>query len=320
MRSPRRTAFPAIERGSRHEGHRRARRAPEIARPRAPRGRAAQHHSDPRQRADPRREGASSRFKATDLDLEVIETIPAEVVAGRRPPRFRRTCSTTSCASCPRARRSCSKPPATAPSLTIRAGRSRFTLQTLPESDFPDLAAGDMTHKFSLAAERPQAPDRQDAVRDLDRGDALLSQRHLSAHRRRAARRSVLRAVATDGHRLAQVELDAPGRRRRHAGHHRAAQDRRRGAAPDRGSRRRGRDRAVADQDPLHHRRRGADLQADRRHVPGLRPRHPGRQRQAADGRQAGFRAGGRPRLDGVERARPRREARARRRASWCCR
>ena len=36
--------------------------------------------------------------------------------------------------------------------LAIRAGRSRFTLQTLPESDFPDLAAGEMTHKFKLAA------------------------------------------------------------------------------------------------------------------------------------------------------------------------
>src|SRR5262249_42943937 len=36
--------------------------------------------------------------------------------------------------------------------LTIRAGRSRFTLQTLPESDFPDLAAGDMTHTFKVGA------------------------------------------------------------------------------------------------------------------------------------------------------------------------
>ena len=36
--------------------------------------------------------------------------------------------------------------------LAIRAGRSRFTLQTLPESDFPDLAAGEMTHKFALKA------------------------------------------------------------------------------------------------------------------------------------------------------------------------
>ena len=37
------------------------------------------------------------------------------------------------------------------------------------------------------------------------------------------------------------------------------------------------------------------------------------------DGRQAGIRGRRRPRLDGLERARPRREARARRRASWCC-
>src|SRR5262249_61759389 len=36
--------------------------------------------------------------------------------------------------------------------LAVRAGRSRFTLQTLPESDFPDLAAGDMSHKFKLPA------------------------------------------------------------------------------------------------------------------------------------------------------------------------
>ncbi len=36
--------------------------------------------------------------------------------------------------------------------LSIRAGRSRFTLQTLPESDFPDLAAGEMSHKFSVPA------------------------------------------------------------------------------------------------------------------------------------------------------------------------
>ena len=36
--------------------------------------------------------------------------------------------------------------------LAIRAGRSRFTLQTLPESDFPDLNAGEMTHSFKLPA------------------------------------------------------------------------------------------------------------------------------------------------------------------------
>ena len=166
--------------------------------------------------------------------------------------------------------------------LAIRAGRSRFTLQTLPESDFPDLAAGDMTHKFTLAGRRPQAPDRQDPVRDLDRRDALLPQRHLSARRRRAARPQTLRAVATDGHRLAQVELAVPAGAagmpgiivpRKTVGEvQRLIEDGE--AEVD--------DRTVAGQDPLHDRRRGADLEADRRHLPGLRPRHPDRQRQGA--------------------------------------
>ena len=60
-----------------------------------------------------RAEKSKLAFKATDLDLEVTETIAAEVGPAARPP-CRRTCSTRSCASCPRARRSCSKPPATA--------------------------------------------------------------------------------------------------------------------------------------------------------------------------------------------------------------
>ena len=38
------------------------------------------------------------------------------------------------------------------------------------------------------------------------------------------------------------------------------------------------------------------------------------------DGRQEGLRGGGRSRLDGVERARPRGQALAHRRHGWCCR
>jgi len=51
--------------------------------------------------------------------------------------------------------------------LAIRAGRSRFTLQTLPESDFPDLAAGEMTHNFTLAA--------SDVKRLIDRTQFAIS-------------------------------------------------------------------------------------------------------------------------------------------------
>src|SRR5215468_8251785 len=90
-------------------------------------------------------------FKATDLDLEVTETIAAEVAPGgattvpahmfyeimRKLPEGAQVALE---ASGDRA------------VLAIRAGRSRFTLQTLPESDFPDLAAGEVSHRFKLAA------------------------------------------------------------------------------------------------------------------------------------------------------------------------
>src|SRR5262245_34967781 len=86
-------------------------------------------------------------LKATDLDLEVIETIAAEVgPAG----------STTVPAhmiydivrKLPEGAQIVLDAGGDRPGLDIRAGRSRFALQTLPESDFPDLAAGEMTHRF----------------------------------------------------------------------------------------------------------------------------------------------------------------------------
>src|SRR3974390_3191732 len=96
-----------------------------------------------------RAEGATLAFKATDLDLEVIETISAEVDPGG---------ATTVPAhmfydivrKLPEGTQIVLEASGDRAVLAIRAGRSRFTLQTLPESDFPDIAAGDMTHKFKL--------------------------------------------------------------------------------------------------------------------------------------------------------------------------
>jgi DNA polymerase III subunit beta len=56
---------------------------------------------------------------------------------------------------------------------------------------------------------RHEGADREDPVRHLHRRDALLSQRHLSAHDRGDGKLK-LRAVATDGHRLARAEVEAP--------------------------------------------------------------------------------------------------------------
>ena len=90
-------------------------------------------------------------FKATDLDLEVIETIAAEVGPGG---------STTVPAhmfydivrKLPEGSQIVLESSGDRAALSIRAGRSRFSLQTLPESDFPDLAAGEMSHTFTIAA------------------------------------------------------------------------------------------------------------------------------------------------------------------------
>jgi DNA polymerase-3 subunit beta len=93
--------------------------------------------------------------------------------------------------------------------LAIRAGRSRFTLQTLPESDFPDLAAGEMTHTFTLGA--------ADVKRLIDRTQFAISTEEtryylngIYLHSAGTAKTATLRGVATDGHRLAQIDLELP--------------------------------------------------------------------------------------------------------------
>jgi DNA polymerase-3 subunit beta len=93
--------------------------------------------------------------------------------------------------------------------LSIRAGRSRFTLQTLPESDFPDLAAGEMSHSFKLPA--------GDLKRFIDKTQFAISTEEtryylngIYFHTAGTAQAPTLRAVATDGHRLAQLDLPLP--------------------------------------------------------------------------------------------------------------
>ena len=155
-----------------------------------------------------RGDGDTLALKATDLDIEVIETIAAEVGPGgattvpahmiydivRKLPEGSQVVIETS---------------GDRGSLAIRAGRSRFTLQTLPESDFPDLAAGEMSHKFAVAA--------KDLKRLIDKTQFAISTEEtryylngIFLHTAGDAANPVLRAVATDGHRLAQVELPAP--------------------------------------------------------------------------------------------------------------
>src|SRR5919106_2322840 len=147
-------------------------------------------------------------LKATDLDLEVIETIAAEAGAGG---------ATTVPAhmiydivrKLPEGAQIVLEALGDRASLAIRAGRSRFTLQTLPETDFPDLAAGDMTHKFTLgAADLKRLIDKTQFAISTEETRYYLNGIYL--HVAGSGKSPMLRAVATDGHRLAQVELPLP--------------------------------------------------------------------------------------------------------------
>jgi DNA polymerase-3 subunit beta len=93
-------------------------------------------------------------------------------------------------------------------SLQVRAGRSRFTLQTLPETDFPDLAAGELPHRFKLASsDLKRLVEKTQFAISTEETRYYLNGIYLHIVDDKAAR---LRAVATDGHRLAQVDLPAP--------------------------------------------------------------------------------------------------------------
>ena len=147
-------------------------------------------------------------LKATDLDLEVSDSTAAEVSPGG---------STTVPAhmfyeivrKLPEGAQIVLEGSGDRAVLSLRAGRSRFTLQTLPESDFPDLAAGEMSHSFKLpAADLKRLIDKTQFAISTEETRYYLNGIYL--HTAGTAKSGMLRAVATDGHRLAQVELPLP--------------------------------------------------------------------------------------------------------------
>ncbi|TCR69722.1 DNA polymerase III subunit beta [Bosea sp. BK604] len=93
--------------------------------------------------------------------------------------------------------------------LTLRSGRSRFTVQTLPESDFPDITIGEFTHRFSLPAKDLAATlDQVDFAISTEETRYYLNGIHMHAHE--SGGEAKLRAVATDGHRLSRMEMPLP--------------------------------------------------------------------------------------------------------------
>ncbi len=93
--------------------------------------------------------------------------------------------------------------------MTVSAGRSNFKLSCLPTADFPEIGAGELPTKLSLpAAELRALIDRTKFAMSTEETRYYLNGIYI--HESEHDGIKVLRAVATDGHRLARFEMPLP--------------------------------------------------------------------------------------------------------------
>ncbi len=153
-------------------------------------------------------EGAGLRLRATDLDIDVADKVPAEVGASGATtvPAILLHDIVKKLPDGPLIAMELSEG---RDKLTVRAGKSRFTLRTLPETDFPDLTVGQLTHRFTMpAADLGRLISKTTFAISSDATRYYLN--GIYFHPMLQGNRQTVRAVATDGHRLAQVEMAAP--------------------------------------------------------------------------------------------------------------
>ena len=145
---------------------------------------------------------------ATDMDLTIVDAVPAEVaepgattapahtfydIVRKLPEGAEVEISSTGDGA----------------RIRLKAGRSVFTLATLPREDFPAPGAADLPHQFGLQpAELQHLIDRTKFAISTEETRYYLNGIYL--HAADASDLPVLRAVATDGHRLARFEMPLP--------------------------------------------------------------------------------------------------------------
>ena len=148
------------------------------------------------------RDDGSLRLMATDLDLQVDESVPANVTQGGAT-----TVSAHTLFDIVRKLPEGSQVEITAAEgkMQIVAGRSRFNLSTLPRDDFPVIAEGELPTRFELPAAtlREIIEKTRFAISSEETRYYLMG---IFLH----VIEDQLRAAATDGHRLARVTVTRP--------------------------------------------------------------------------------------------------------------
>ena len=93
--------------------------------------------------------------------------------------------------------------------MTVKAGRSNFRLSCLPVADFPEIGNQEFSINFSLPAnELRSLIDRTKFAMSTEETRYYLNGIYI--HEAESEGVQVLRAVATDGHRLARFEMPLP--------------------------------------------------------------------------------------------------------------
>lgn len=147
-------------------------------------------------------------LNATDMDIEIVETVDADVAApgSTTAPAHTMFDIVRKLPEGAQIELDCTGDDG---QLTLTSGRSRFSLTCLPTEDFPVMADGDMPHSFSVSAgDLRTLIDRTRFAISTEETRYYLNGIYLHESEREGV--AVLRAVATDGHRLASVELPLP--------------------------------------------------------------------------------------------------------------
>ena len=150
-------------------------------------------------------EDGTIRLMATDLDLQINETVEANVSQAGAT-----TVSAHTLFDIARKLPEGSQVELAAAEgkMQVNAGRARFNLATLPRDDFPVIAEGDLPTRFELpAATLRQIIDKTRFAISTEETRYYLNGIFIHAS---DEAQPVLKAAATDGHRLARVTVPCP--------------------------------------------------------------------------------------------------------------
>ena len=153
-------------------------------------------------------EGSDVTFRATDLDIEVVDAAPAQVERAGAT-----TVAATTLHEIVRKLPDGALVTLTADSaagrLTVETGRSNFSLATLPKEDFPVMASSEYDSGFTAkAGVLRRLFDKSKFAISTEETRYYLNGVYM--HVAEAEDGPVLRCVATDGHRLARIDAPLP--------------------------------------------------------------------------------------------------------------